>query len=344
MIRTSFGSRLLVSIVISLALATAAYAAPPNSDQMREGGQELLKSAMLEAFKKSLGPGGELIGDASDLVIDPLVSASTTPGSAAEKAEAWLKAMGQAGVNAAWPAYGLAISGGKIVVGGAQYTVEEMINALHAQQDEAILFGPVAKGLDRVGNIAADTPFINLPKLVAQHINRDNMGVRIRSEQELHDYWFNDYRVWIAPFHLQETNVIIQRDWPLLLKAWRLQRAAIVEREFFARLDAAEAKAIRDTEAKQAGAQQDGASALPDISGTWHFVDDWEYEIKQTGSNFTWWMKKFQSNGKGTVDGRALSVSWDGTDGSGSATGTVTVDASGRATRIDWSNGVVFKR
>src|ERR1700682_4699228 len=119
MIRSAGSSRLLVSTVIALAVVTAAFGASQNSDQIKEGGQDLLKTAMLEAFKKSLGPGGEIIADTSGFLIDPLVTASTTPGSAEDKRDAWLLAMGQAGVSAAWPLYGLALSGGKLGIGGA---------------------------------------------------------------------------------------------------------------------------------------------------------------------------------------------------------------------------------
>lgn len=87
------------------------------------------------------------------------------------------------------------------------------------------------------------------------------------------------------------------------------------------------------------------AADVADISGTWRYSTDWVYSITQTGSTFTWSMGKFNEKGEGTISGSVISASWSGTNGSGSATGTVTrVDEAGRATRIEWNNGVVFTR
>ena len=346
MIRSAGSSRLLVSTVIALAVVTAAFGAPQNSDQIKEGGQDLLKTAMLEAFKKSLGPGGEIIADTSGFLIDPLVTASTTPGSAEDKRDAWLLAMGQAGVSTAWPLYGLAISGGKIVIGGATYSVESLIEATRDQQNTAILFGRGAGGvLDRVNNVMSDTPFIDLPALRTRHITADSLGARITSEEELRKLWYKLYHQQLADLYgKREADNVINENWPRLLEIWRLQRAAAVVPNFVARLDAAAAEAIRDAKKKEANAQQVDASALPDISGTWKFNADWVYIIKQTGSNFTWSMAKFRENGEGELVGSGISAKWSGTNGSGSASGNVTVDAAGRATRIKWSNGVVFTR
>ena len=49
--------------------------------------------------------------------------------------------------------------------------------------------------------------------------------------------------------------------------------------------------------------------------------------------------------GGGTLSGHNLSASWSDAGGSGSAEGRITsVDANGRAGRIEWDNGVVFER
>jgi hypothetical protein len=89
-----------------------------------------------------------------------------------------------------------------------------------------------------------------------------------------------------------------------------------------------------------------GCDALttPDISGSWTSNIDVSYSISQTQSAFTWEAPKLHSKGEGTVTGNSISVTWTGDWGPGSATGTIKLDATGRATQIDWSNGVVFKR
>ena len=83
-----------------------------------------------------------------------------------------------------------------------------------------------------------------------------------------------------------------------------------------------------------------------DLSGTWKstYTAD-QYEITQSGAQFTWVRKGTSETAKGTVDGNRLSVTWTGGPvGTGSATATVIVDASGRATEIRFSNGAVFTR
>ena len=81
-----------------------------------------------------------------------------------------------------------------------------------------------------------------------------------------------------------------------------------------------------------------------DISGSWTSNIDVSYSISQTQSAFTWEAPKLHSKGEGTVTGNSISATWTGDWGSGSATGTIKLDATGRATQIDWSNGVVFTR
>lgn len=83
-----------------------------------------------------------------------------------------------------------------------------------------------------------------------------------------------------------------------------------------------------------------------DISGNWAYGTEWVYTITQNGMDFTWYMATLNEKAKGTITGKSVSATWFYKDGSvkGSGTGTVKVDASGRATQIDWSNGVGFKR
>ena len=87
------------------------------------------------------------------------------------------------------------------------------------------------------------------------------------------------------------------------------------------------------------------ATTTADISGTWHSSVGIDYVIAQTGGQFSWFLPAINETGKGTLNGPNLSVSWSGLAGNGSTTGKVTqVDAAGKATRIDWSNGAVFTK
>jgi hypothetical protein len=80
------------------------------------------------------------------------------------------------------------------------------------------------------------------------------------------------------------------------------------------------------------------------LSGTWKVGNDWVYAITQDGFHFTWSMGALDETGRGYIEGTKVTATWSGKNGSGSATGTVIVDAAGRATKIQWSNGIVFTR
>jgi hypothetical protein len=82
----------------------------------------------------------------------------------------------------------------------------------------------------------------------------------------------------------------------------------------------------------------------PDISGTWQSSIGLVYEITQTGSAFTWHVASVNQRAEGTIEGNSVKASWRGLLRRDSATGKVILDASGRAVRIEWSNGVVFRR
>jgi hypothetical protein len=83
---------------------------------------------------------------------------------------------------------------------------------------------------------------------------------------------------------------------------------------------------------------------LPDISGTWKSSIGLVYEITQTGNSFTWHVASINQRAEGTIEGTAVKASWRGLLRRDSATGKVVQDVSGRAIRIEWSNGVVFRR
>lgn len=84
---------------------------------------------------------------------------------------------------------------------------------------------------------------------------------------------------------------------------------------------------------------------VPDVSGQWGSNIGLIYNIVQTDNRFEWTVKGSNELGKGTLKGTELSVSWSGQQGSGSAQGKITkMDGSGRATQINWDNGVHFNR
>ena len=83
----------------------------------------------------------------------------------------------------------------------------------------------------------------------------------------------------------------------------------------------------------------------PDIAGRWQSSIGSVYEITQQGNRFAWSVTNIREKGDGTIEGNKLFAKWSGQNGTGSAEGKITqVDGSGKATRIEWSNGVVFHR
>lgn len=82
------------------------------------------------------------------------------------------------------------------------------------------------------------------------------------------------------------------------------------------------------------------------IAGEWNSSIGFRYHIVQSGNTFTWNVTSpIHEQGKGTISDRNISASWNGTNGSGSASGRITgVDSSNRAKRIEWNNGVTFFR
>jgi hypothetical protein len=90
-----------------------------------------------------------------------------------------------------------------------------------------------------------------------------------------------------------------------------------------------------------------GKSAAPsapqqlDLSGLWKNDLGSEYQINQQGQKITYQDPILNLPVSGTVAGKTVSVSWSG----GSVKGTITKwDNEGRANRIEWDNGIIFRR
>lgn len=82
-----------------------------------------------------------------------------------------------------------------------------------------------------------------------------------------------------------------------------------------------------------------------DIGGIWKSSVGLVYEIRQRGDHFGWTVVNSDEKGRGACQGKAVSVTWSSSAGSGSAKGNVVdMDNSGKATRIEWDNGVSFFR
>lgn len=92
--------------------------------------------------------------------------------------------------------------------------------------------------------------------------------------------------------------------------------------------------------------QAPGKSAfLINVSGTWKSSINRTYIIAQNGMQITWIVPSSTEQGIGSISGNTIQASWKGSQGNGSAKGSITkVDRTSQAREIVWSNGVVFYR
>lgn len=91
---------------------------------------------------------------------------------------------------------------------------------------------------------------------------------------------------------------------------------------------------------------QDSTPSLPgSIEGEWTSNINVEYKIQQHGNSFDWYAEKLHEKATGTINERDVSASWSGDWGKNSTTGKIVAfDSTGKASRIEWVNGVVFTR
>ncbi len=86
------------------------------------------------------------------------------------------------------------------------------------------------------------------------------------------------------------------------------------------------------------------APSVISLAGQWKSSIGRVYDITQQGGQIAWTVVNSDEKGQGTITGSDVSASWKGLLGSGSSSGKITVDSSGKATEIKWSNGVSFYR
>jgi hypothetical protein len=86
------------------------------------------------------------------------------------------------------------------------------------------------------------------------------------------------------------------------------------------------------------------APSVISLAGQWKSALGLIYNITQQGSQFAWTVVNSDEKGQGTITGGDVSASWKGLLGSGSSSGKITVDSSGKAVEIKWNNGVRFYR
>jgi hypothetical protein len=90
------------------------------------------------------------------------------------------------------------------------------------------------------------------------------------------------------------------------------------------------------------------AAVIPvagNLAGDWKGFQNMTFTFTQNDSQFAWFVKATGEKAQGSINGDTLLVAWTNAQGSGTAKGRIAAkDAAGRATRIEWDNGVVFNR
>ena len=113
-----------------------------------------------------------------------------------------------------------------------------------------------------------------------------------------------------------------------------------------------EAQARREREAEEARRLLQTLTPIvagrlsPNVAGQWQSNIGLVYEITQNGNQFNWTVANINQRAQGTIDEKTVSATWfDKGNYSGSGKGIIKeTDSTGKATRIEWDNGVIFRR
>ncbi|MFZ2303061.1 MAG: hypothetical protein WAW10_14470 [Gallionella sp.] len=195
-----------------------------------------------ETFRKP----GKFIGAVDNLAIDPIVTFFTTeddnktPGN--EALTALLFKVLEGGLKLYFPAYGITLDAGKVIVGNSIVAVSELYESGHRASIERMVFGGSAPNdaflLGNVDDLFKQQSFFG--EFLPRHkITTDNIARKIKSEQALRDLWFKTYRSYlmsgvgsIGPLQKPDefgrlpVDNRLRDGWDRLLKYWELKRAS----------------------------------------------------------------------------------------------------------------------
>ena len=246
---------LLITSLVSAFIPWQGRAAQSSgAETCKEGATELVKEAVFTALKNV---GGEVAGFIDDLLLDPLIVYVTNPKERSFQAagDEFVEGMLQQTekvLKLRFPVYGLVVNGGRLIIGGSQYTVEQMVRAGREQQIEAIIFGSGSGGLlARFNNPLRDANFFSIGPVENKGITVANLGAKVTSSEQLRALWFTQYRSVLVNdllFNKAEVDKALAEAWPRLEEFWRLKRAAAAIDSFKAELE----RQVRDAAKKAA--------------------------------------------------------------------------------------------
>ncbi len=128
---------------------------------------------------------------------------------------------------------GLVLEGGQFFNRSSTFAVQDMTNESKRQKLEESLFGggPDLE-MGKADTMLRAAPFFKAPVIAdARNVDRNNLGITVKKEQELRALWFEDYRAYLAtaspsasPAQVTEA---LNAGWPILQKHWAFKRTGI---------------------------------------------------------------------------------------------------------------------
>jgi hypothetical protein len=165
------------------------------------------------------------------------------------------------------------------------------------------------------------------------------------------DYWIILHNVWYGPSTTRERRVIVKPK-----KITQKVNFIMTPPVHAVAPTAPDSPTVKvDTPSSRVPLASTGRQVAPtakmvpitiyNVSGQWKSSIGAIYNITQQQNNFQWTVTNSSEKGNGTLKGYDVNASWQGPKGRGSSPGKITeVDAKGKATKINWDNGVQFYR
>jgi hypothetical protein len=128
---------------------------------------------------------------------------------------------------------GLVLEGQQFLNRSSLFAVQDMSNESLRRNLEDSWFGDGPDlGMGNLSRILSAAPFFKAPVIAdARNVDRNNIGIAVRREQDLRALWFDDYRAYLATAEPTRTAAQIAEalnaGWPVLQKFWAFKRTEI---------------------------------------------------------------------------------------------------------------------
>lgn len=128
---------------------------------------------------------------------------------------------------------GLVLEGGQFVNRSASFEARSMTSESARSRLEFELFGDGPDlNLAAVNALLGAQPFFKAPVIAdTRNVDRNNLGLAIKTDQDLRDLWFEDYRTHLAAAEFapsqERINEALNAGWPTLQKFWAFKRTGI---------------------------------------------------------------------------------------------------------------------